>query len=333
MRLRLLVLLFLFLRVSFGLVAQNFNRPVPPEVFPYEFQAFGEQDFGYFLLTPFKLFLLSSHPEYIHPKAVMLDENGYLLWFQDEYLGPNASGLAYQKSRDRFLFKRLNHTLQTEYVRLNPALELESNFPAADNLTGDTHEFLITDDGHQFIFALDYRNYDLSDFSFDGVQGSANTRVRCMVVQEFDARDSLVWSWNSCDIIDPTEAYEAYDYRAFDYDAYHGNAIEVDFDGHLLLSFRHLNAIYKIHRQNGQIIWQLGGKSSSFQFANDHGFSAQHDARRLENGRISLYDNGNMTAPPSLFARGGVRIGYGKLDRYPPLGICARAKDLRPRNG
>lgn len=42
------------------------------------------------------------------------------------------------------------------------------------------------------------------------------------------------------------------------------------------------------------------GKNSSFTFANDPGFSAQHDIRRLPNGNISLFDNANMAAPTQI---------------------------------
>jgi hypothetical protein len=46
------------------------------------------------------------------------------------------------------------------------------------------------------------------------------------------------------------------------------------------------------------VIWRLGGKRNDFAFTNDVGFSHQHDIRRLANGNISLFDNGNQRLPP-----------------------------------
>jgi hypothetical protein len=62
-----------------------------------------------------------------------------------------------------------------------------------------------------------------------------------------------------------------------------------------LISSRHQDEITKIDRQTGNIIWRLGGKNNQFQFTNDNiRFSHQHDIRRLTNGNITLFDDGNL---------------------------------------
>ena len=57
--------------------------------------------------------------------------------------------------------------------------------------------------------------------------------------------------------------------------------------------------VIKINRYNGQIIWILGGPNNQFTITNDtyNGFSRQHDVRRLENGNLLLFDNGNDHEP------------------------------------
>ena len=81
-------------------------------------------------------------------------------------------------------------------------------------------------------------------------------------------------------------------------DYIHGNAIELDYDGNLLISSRHLNEISKISRSTGEFIWRLGGNNNEFTFVNDTiPFHYQHDIRRLENGNITMFDNGNFRAP------------------------------------
>ena len=55
-----------------------------------------------------------------------------------------------------------------------------------------------------------------------------------------------------------------------------------------------MNEVTKINRTTGDIIWRLGGKNNQFTFINDfpYGFTAQHDARRIPNGNITIFDNG-----------------------------------------
>jgi hypothetical protein len=84
-------------------------------------------------------------------------------------------------------------------------------------------------------------------------------------------------------------------------DYVHGNAVELDQDGSILLSSRHLSEITKIDRASGAVIWRLGSRATQnqFTFVNDpRGFSHQHDIRRLPNGHLSLFDNGNCLGPP-----------------------------------
>jgi len=78
----------------------------------------------------------------------------------------------------------------------------------------------------------------------------------------------------------------------------HVNAVEIDYDGNILLSSRNLNEITKINRSDGSIMWRLGGKRNEFNFINcPVPFYGQHDIRRQENGHITLFDNGYCAQP------------------------------------
>ena len=56
----------------------------------------------------------------------------------------------------------------------------------------------------------------------------------------------------------------------------------------------------KIDRYSGAVIWRMGGPKNEFLFMDDPflGFSKQHDVRRIDNGNITLFDNGNLHDPP-----------------------------------
>ncbi|MPZ62918.1 MAG: hypothetical protein GEU93_16830 [Propionibacteriales bacterium] len=77
--------------------------------------------------------------------------------------------------------------------------------------------------------------------------------------------------------------------------------IDIDHDGNLLISARHTDAVYKIDRRTGDVIWRLGGNRSDFTFDRRAArFFSQHDARRQPNGDITLFDNSN---PPPVRER------------------------------
>lgn len=174
---------------------------------------------------------------------------------------------------------------------------LDQNYRIVDKWTinngygADEHELQLLDNGHALMLSYVPVPYDLSPYG-----GPEDGIVIDLVIQEQDASKNVIFEWRALDHIPVTDTRIPLDISPVDY--VHGNAIEVDYDGHLLISSRHISEITKIQRQTGEIIWRLGGKSNQFTFTNDIGFSFQHDIRRLANGDITLFDNGNQRNPP-----------------------------------
>ena len=116
------------------------------------------------------------------------------------------------------------------------------------------------------------------------------------IVQELDIQTGeLLFEWQSIDHVGLEETYvtPAEDhYPGIDY--FHLNSIDVDHDDNLLVSARETSAIYKIDRKTGEVIWRLGGKKSDFEMGPGTRFAFQHDARRLPDGTISIFDNGSL---------------------------------------
>ena len=181
----------------------------------------------------------------------------------------------------------------------------------------DLHELVIHDNGHALMMC-----YDAQLVAMDTVVtgGDPNATVIGLVIQELDENKNVVFQWRSWDHFQITDATYDIDLTASVIDYVHGNAIEVDHDGNLLISSRHLDEITKISRQTGNIIWRLGGehcKNNQFTFINDPiGFSHQHDIRRISNGNITLFDNGNLHDP--LFSR-GVEYQLDEINKYAQL--------------
>ena len=87
---------------------------------------------------------------------------------------------------------------------------------------------------------------------------------------------------------------EELDYSIPYQDYIHINSIAIDeSDGNILCSFRNIDAILKISRKDGKLIWTLGGQADEFGLTKKQKFSKQHSIIYTGNNTIMLYDNGN----------------------------------------
>jgi len=127
---------------------------------------------------------------------------------------------------------------------------------------------------------------------------STGARVEAAFVQEVRAGE-VVFEWDSTD---HPELYalstDGNDFStiAISADYAHLNAVVVDpSDQNLLLSFRHLDAILKVRRSDGVILWRLGGPNDTFGTTPEQKTSHQHFPAFLPDGRLRVFDNGNAT--------------------------------------
>ncbi|MEO3753195.1 arylsulfotransferase family protein [Streptomyces sp. B6B3] len=166
-------------------------------------------------------------------------------------------------------------------------------------LTADAHEFTISPDSSR-VLHLSYLPvpYDLSPYG-----GSVDGVVVTSIIQEQDATTGEVtWEWDALDHIPLTETHQTIQNGVH---FVHTNSLKYDHDGNILMSGKETSTIYKIDRSSGEIIWRFGGKASDFTFADPESMpSSQHDALRLADGRLSVFDNGNHRDPQ--YSRGAV---------------------------
>ena len=174
----------------------------------------------------------------------------------------------------------------------------DANYREMRRLTGangakvDLHELLLTPAGTALVFVANPITVDRR------TQRTLPWPVMDCVVQEVDlATGALLFEWHGADHIDFGESYAVAPTKAGAvYDYIHGNAIDVDTDGNLLVSARNTSAIYKVDRASGDVIWRMGGKRSDFAVAPDAAFGWQHDVRRRVDGTITLFDNAHESA-------------------------------------
>ncbi len=180
----------------------------------------------------------------------------------------------------------------TGWVVMNSHFERVDTVFCVNGYTTDYHEILALPNGNYLIMA-----YDEQEFAMDTVVpgGNPNALVEGLIIQELDADHNLLLQWRSWDHYEVTDNIYL-DLTGSNLKFIHGNSIDIDFDGNLIISARDLDEITKINRQTGEIIWRLGGSQSDFTLLNSYPFSGQHCARSTGNNRYLLFDNGNYSA-------------------------------------
>ena len=167
---------------------------------------------------------------------------------------------------------------------------------AAGGLDTDIHDLQLLPNGNYLLGGQVQKHVDASPYG-----GSTNATVTGYQIQELTPDGQLVWKWDSLQHIGLGQTTT----RWWDQvlasgrpvlDIQHWNAVEPN-GKNLLLSFRHLDAVYAINRTTGAIVWKLGGihTSKSLKVLNDpdgsYPLAGQHDPRVLPDGTISIFDN------------------------------------------
>jgi len=215
---------------------------------------------------------------------LILDNQGEVVYFREMPADvANAANTDFKRQPNGQL--TYFNGAEAAYKVMNSAYEIVDTWSMVGYPT-DEHDLQILPNGNALLMSYNPISMDLSAYG-----GITNAVLVDLVIQEQNASKSVVFEWSALNNIPITDSYHLITFTVFD--PYHGNALELDLDGNLLLSNRHTSDIVKINRATGGIMWRLGGRSNEFVFVNDGGFSLQHDIRRLPNGHITLFDNGN----------------------------------------
>jgi hypothetical protein len=179
---------------------------------------------------------------------------------------------------------------------------LDTIYPVG-RMSADFHEGRIWSDTSFLVLSQRWVPVDLSKVR---PGGNPDALVVEAVIQEISADGRVIFEWRSLDHVPPSATMEDMDFALDVVDYIHVNSVERDVDGHLLVSCRHIDAVLKIHKVSGNLLWSMGGTASKinqFTFVGDstdgfQGFSHQHSAFRTSKGTLMLFDNGNLKPPP-----------------------------------
>jgi Arylsulfotransferase (ASST) len=190
----------------------------------------------------------------------------------------------------------------TDYI-YNDHYQQIATVNAGDGLSADGHEFLITPWNTALILS-----YTTATANLTSIGGPANQTVINGVVQEIDiATGQVLFQWNSEDHVPFSQSEQPLPASAgTPWDWFHINAVKLDGDGDILIDARDTWTTYKVSLASGNIIWQLGGKDSSFTLQAAHGeslddageiFAWQHDPEPLGHDIYTFFDNESAGTP------------------------------------
>ena|SRR5829696_2505380 len=247
--------------------------------------------------APGYIFVATKRGDPAQGGSMILDDHAQVVWFHPmQGSRQRAMDFKVQHYQGRPVLtwgegRIVNERRFNEYVIVDSSYQEVTRFRAGNGYQGDHHEFLITPQDTALITIFHRVPSDLSS-----VGGPADGAVLDGIAQEIDIETGeVLFEWHSLDHIDLDESYlepGSGHRRHFDY--FHINSIDVDHDDNLLISARETSAVYKVDRGTGEVIWRLGGKKSVFEMGEGARFAFQHDARRLRDGTISIFDNGSL---------------------------------------
>jgi arylsulfotransferase ASST len=219
--------------------------------------------------------------------GLVIDNTGRVVWY---YRFPYGPGLAFiAQANGHYVARPATASPSTSdpWVEIDPSGNIVRTRGCALGLGSRPHDLIIDHDGGHWLMCDETRTMDLLEAG-----GVAGARVTGTSIQHLDKSGNVIFSWSPFDHFDITDGEQA-DRKGTNVNWTHGNAIDFDLDGNLLVSFRNLNEITKIDVATGAIIWRLGGRRNQFAFVNASApaFLGQHSVRSAGAGQLMFLDN------------------------------------------
>jgi hypothetical protein len=240
------------------------------------------------------IFLNNWDPDGGQPYNMILDNAGNPIWYLKT--PDRRRDFKVQKNGKLSMLIRGGYDDGYGHIVLDSTYTVVDVLRAGDGYATDEHELQILADGHYFVIGIRGEQVDMSQIV---AGGRSDATVYVCALQEFTPDHELILVVPAWDLYDIREM-QLEDLTGSSIRFPHMNAIDIDDDGNILVSSRHMSEVTKLNREDGSIIWRLGGAHSDFTFENDEldGFRSQHDIRVLGNNHYTVFDNGNLHNPP-----------------------------------
>jgi hypothetical protein len=221
--------------------------------------------------------------------GLAIDNSGRVVWY---HRFPNGPGLNFQAQANGRYVARPSPGIPGQtasWLELDPLGNTTRTLTCAHGMVPRVHDAIVEADGSYWVMCDEVRTFDLTPAG-----GSADAAVLGTAVHHIAASGELLFEWSAFDhlSIDLTEL-AASEVSASMLNWTHGNALDLDSGGNLLLSFRNLSMVVKIDLQTGAVVWHMGGVRNQFEFENTTmpPFAGQHSVRSTGQNRLLLLDN------------------------------------------
>jgi hypothetical protein len=244
----------------------------------------------------------------------IVNSQGQVVWFQAVPAGEEASDFRVQTYEGQPVLTWWQGTglgglsSGTDYI-YNDHYQPIATVNAGNGLSADGHEFLITPRNTALILS-----YTTATANLTSIGGPADQTVINGVVQEIDiATGKVLFQWNSEDHVPFSQSEQPLPASpSTPWDWFHINAVKLDTNGNLLIDGRDTWTTYEVSPWSGNILWQLGGKDSSFKLQAAPGqvldsageiFAWQHDPEALGDDTYTFFDNESSGTPELPYSR------------------------------
>jgi hypothetical protein len=220
--------------------------------------------------------------------GLVIDNTGRVVWYH-AFL-PNGPGLNFEAEPTGRYYARPSTPTTGDlepWVEVDPLGNVTRSFGCVGGLQPRFHDLIAELDGAYWIMCDDTRTMDLSTLG-----GVAAAQVTGTVIQHVSAAGDLQFQWSPFDHFEITDLDSASRTGA-NVNWTHGNSLDRDAEGNLVVSFRSLSEITKIDARTGAVLWRMGGRKNQFTFedAPTPAFSFQHGVRLTGPGHLLLLDN------------------------------------------
>jgi hypothetical protein len=272
-------------------------RCLPPDFPAWEYERLLPPHHGLYIVTPA---LGAGAKAY----AVVFDYHGVPVWWYGSNPGPiDAKFVAEDGSPTRIAW--WGQFSGADGYRIRELDGTVVHTVSAVSGSTDIHELQREPNGDYLVTSYQPRDHvDLSAFG-----GGPDETVVDAVVEEINPAGGEVWSWSTQGHIGLEETGRWWPTALANspHDIVHMNAVEPVGDNAILISLRHTDAVYKVDKATGNVVWKLGGTWTPRSLAvksdpqGAYPLGGQHDPRLQPDGTISIYDNDtNLPTPPRV---------------------------------
>lgn len=213
--------------------------------------------------------------------GLVIDNTGRVVWYRR--FVPNGPGLNFMAQPAGVYIGRPG----SNFLVVDALGDSVRNISCALGRTVRFHDLIVEPGGSAWIMCDETRTVDLTAYG-----GAAAAQVTGTTVQHLGPSGELLFEWTPFDHFAWDDA-DTVNLIGNTVNWLHGNSLDLDTDGHVLLSTRTLSEVTKINSQTGAVIWRLGGRRNQFSFTGspNPGFATQHNVRSLGANLIMILDN------------------------------------------